>query len=133
MIMENNKRNTFFACAIALIVVLFFTDFLFREFLPDQVTINSKIIFGLLLNNNLAILISLLINIIILFLIFRFQTYSLFSLFVLTGAISNLFSRIILHGAIDYIKIFDIPKFNVSDSLILVGLVLFSLKQIRQN
>lgn len=92
-------------------------------------SINSYLIFGLLGNNIIAILISL----IILALLITFsKKYFGFGLILLTtGLISNMLDRLIYGGVIDYFNLWSIPKFNLADVLIVAGVIFFGLKILR--
>lgn len=48
---------------------------------------------------------------------------------VLGGAIGNLHDRIVFGHVIDYISVLSFPVFNLADSLITVGVVLFLLDE----
>jgi len=59
----------------------------------------------------------------------KFYTY----LLLLLGGIYNLFDRILLGGVVDYFHFFNISMFNFADCLIVGGIVVYLLIQIKEN
>ena len=51
-------------------------------------------------------------------------------LLIITGSISNLIDRFVYNGVIDYIDISRIPKFNIADTTIVVGVILLLLEEL---
>ena len=135
--MENKKGSrtsgrslTPFAVFIFLIaVILQLIDYLVVKHFPYSV--NSNLIFGVFAGNFLAIAISILILVTILFL--RKKLTGLGLILITGGLISNLMDRIIYSGVIDYFTLWFIPKFNTADLLIVAGAILLGLKIIRRD
>lgn len=87
--------------------------------------INKFFFFGSLGTNWLAILVSLVFLIIVLVYVKRRHVSPLALIFVLTGALTNIIDRFIHGGSVDYIKLMNIPLFNIPDVLIIAGLIIF--------
>jgi|GEM_PF-531895 len=139
-----NKQN--FKTALALLI-LFIADRLLKiiilkspaivegDFVSHFINkpeINSGIALSLPLNNNLAIVISVIAIIIIawhLSSLLKYRTWLiLYWGFIIIGAFSNLLDRIAFHGVVDYLSLPFIPSlFNPSDSFIFIGAILLAL------
>lgn len=94
--------------------------------------INSGIALGLPLNNNLAIIISVIAIIIIAWHLSSLLKYKTWLIFywglIIIGAFSNLLDRITLGGVADYLSLPLIPSlFNLGDSFIFIGAILLAL------
>lgn len=94
-------------------------------------SLNNKVVFGALANNNLAIFINILLIVFFLVLVYYCRAWPLW--IVLAGAVSNLFERIIFGGVVDYLKVLFIPVFNFADILIVAGVILFCFSLIFPN
>ncbi len=83
--------------------------------------VNKNMIFGLFFDNNLAMVISffLIIFFVIITLVYRF--YHIGLVFILSGAIANLASRLAYGGVIDYADLPLIKSFNLADVVIIIG------------
>lgn len=121
-----NKNIKKIYVIIFLSLLLFFqaVDFLFYKYYGGK--INTQIIFGLYLRNYWAVILS----IIAMFLLFYFAKINnslirLFSITVLAGALSNILDRIFYGGVVDYLNFFSIPTFNLADTAIVIGMLLF--------
>ena len=143
-------RKGFFVAAIVSIIV--FLDYktkqlveAYIQFPGDEIVLpfvrivnvkNTGAAFGILsgLNNNFFIFISLgAIALIIIYMIKLPKGLELFSLsLILSGATGNLIDRFIDGQVTDFIDFFGYwPAFNVADSAITVGIVLFLWSNIR--
>lgn len=101
---------------------------------------NTGAAFGILsnLSNNIFIFISIVA--IILILIYMLRTSKRLEIFslslILGGAIGNLIDRVTIGKVIDFIDFFvsewHWPAFNVADSALSIGIILFLLSNIRQ-
>lgn len=103
---------------------------------------NTGAAFGILssLNNNIFILITIISIIFIIIYMFKIpeKGLELFSLsLILGGAIGNFIDRVTIGKVIDFIDFFGYwPAFNVADSAISIGIVLFlwaNIKHIRNR
>lgn len=92
--------------------------------------LNSKLFFGLIGNNLIAVFISLI------FLIIAYQILApkhLLEYAVITGVtLSNIFDRIFYKGVVDYIQLPFWPNFNVADVLIILSLFFILFKIIKK-
>lgn len=52
---------------------------------------------------------------------------------ILSGVISNLIDRLARGGVVDYISLKVWPSFNLSDALIVIGIILFMIKVLLNN
>lgn len=95
-------------------------------------TANSKLIFGLFGSNFIAIIIAIVCVSVLLIAVKKNDDLLKYLLIVLAGAISNIIDRLIYGGVVDYLKLPLIPRFNFSDCLILIGLILVLSKRFKQ-
>lgn len=97
--------------------------------------VNDQFVFGLIGNNILAMVVSLLIIILVLFLYLLKYASFLPTMLIAGGAIVNIVDRGLFHGVVDYIFIPLIPTFNLSDCFIVFGfiLILLNLIFLREN
>lgn len=86
-------------------------------------TINQRHFFGLLGNNYSAILVSFLLLIFLCFYVLKNKKYLIPCGFIFVGGASNLIDRLIYGGVPDYIQISYVPKFNLADSIIILGVL----------
>jgi len=121
------------------------SKFLAVKYLSNgSININENISLNLFINHGFALgflntiaynsyIIFLLLSIIIFLVIYTYvKSYNQGSIFaeslVIVGAFSNLIDRIIYNGVIDFIDIniasFHIPVFNLSDFMIVVGILI---------
>ena len=129
--MEKQKdlRKRYYFAYIVLVVVLILQgiDFLAQKLLSTQ--INQNFIFGLVSNNVVLMLVSVVIIVVMICVAAsRINHFFWPAILIVSGAVSNIISRIIYGGVIDYIKIWFIPTFNVSDVLIILGFVFLGIK-----
>lgn len=107
------------------------TDFFYLRF-----TENSGIAFSIPLPK-LALLIS--ISIIVIFLVYylwktKLTKFAEFSLILITaGAIGNLIDRFVNDSVIDFLSFWSFPIFNLADTFISVGVVLYLYTDIFQK
>ena len=92
-------------------------------------SLNPNFIFGLIQGNILAIIISTIILIFIL--IFSNKYPGFWFPLVIGGLISNITDRFFYGGIIDYFRVWIIPTFNLADVLIIIGIILIVLKNVR--
>lgn len=147
-------RKGFFAAAVASPVI--FVDYITKKAIetyiqPHEVinvlpflrivnVKNTGAAFGILpnLSNNIFIFLSIVAVILIIIYILRtFKRLEVFSLsLVLGGAIGNLIDRVTIGKVIDFIDFFvnkwHWPAFNVADSALSIGIILFLWSNIRQ-
>lgn len=110
---------------LLLISSLFLIDlFLYRS---DMASINQRQFFGLLGNNISSIVFSFLALVVFCILTKKYINTVGFVL-VISGAVTNIISRIFLGGVPDYFNLFSIPTFNLSDVCIVIGLVWLAVK-----
>lgn len=89
-------------------------------------SINSQLFWGQWGDNNLAILFSLGLIALIVYIFFRFHVINQWAgFFLLSGAVSNLLDRIIYGGVIDYFNLIYLPRFNLADVAIILGVVIW--------
>ncbi len=91
-------------------------------------TLNSKICFGLYLNNAVAAAILALFFVVFAIWYYFKPKYQLPILLIEVGILSNLMDRIFFDGVVDYLNFWFIPTFNLADVLI-VGGALLLIKQ----
>ncbi len=102
---------------------------------------NTGAAFGILsnLSNNIFIFISIAaIIFIVIYMLRAFKRLEIFSLsLILGGAIGNLIDRVTIGKVIDFIDFFvgewHWPAFNVADSALSIGIILFLLASIKQR
>lgn len=134
-----------------LVVCLFILDRLFKYLtllLPEgeffnwlnifswQKEFNLGIAFGIPLPNILNIIISFLIIVVLIdFLLIKFRTITLGTIFalqlIILGALSNFIDRLTTSGVIDYWSLFILPIFNLADLMILLGVAILITQQYR--
>lgn len=121
--MQSNiiKKSRYFLVFAFFVFVLLVVD---RTFY-NVATINEQFVFGLIGNNILAIIISILLLSLMFFLMIRKNPEYYFAFSLLSaGAFSNIIERLVFGGVVDYINIFSIPTFNLADIVIIFALVL---------
>jgi signal peptidase II len=96
---------------------------------------NYGIAFGILLPQPIIIPFSLIILVLIVWLIVKTLRkkdfiLSLSLIFILAGAVSNLWDRIIYGFVIDYINFIGLNVFNLADCLIFIGVLLLLLSNL---
>jgi len=100
-------------------------------YLKIKATLNPHLALSLPLANYLAAILSLIITVILIYYLIKSVKISLplyFSLgLVIIGAISNLLDRFKFAGVIDYLDLWRLPTFNLSDLYIIIGLLLLTL------
>ena len=109
--------------AIPVFLVCQAMDFIFRGRL--HYLLNSKAIFGLALDNQLAIFLSVLLLLLCYVLIKTNSNKMLLALFV-GGSMSNIIDRIFYGGVVDYINLFNISIINLADIAIVSSLICIS-------
>ena len=146
--MESKK---IFKIILILVIVIVLIDqiskILVDKFMPDETVIlqnvlsitkyeNEGIAFGINNQNvsNIA-LILLVLTIIIRFVITQRKNLTIkvtvFISMMIAGGISNLIDRIFRGAVFDFIEIGDIPIFNLEDSFIVIGWILFVIDLIK--
>ncbi len=111
----------------SILVVVILLEIAHFTVLSSQLTfiINRAFLFGSFGTNWLAVLVSLIFLIIILVYVKRRYVSPVALIFVLSGAITNILDRLVHGGSVDYIRLMNIPLFNIPDILIIVGLAIF--------
>ena len=92
--------------------------------------LNSKMCFGLYLNNAVAAAILALFFVVFAIWYYFKPKYQLPILLIEVGILSNLMDRIFFDGVVDYLNFWFIPTFNLADVLIVIGIVLLFRKAI---
>jgi lipoprotein signal peptidase len=111
---------------LVLFMMMQITDYILTS--KYQLVINNKFVFGLVGNNVLAIAASLIL-LISLFICVRDLKYLWFSFATLSaGAVSNIVSRLLYGGTVDYFRILSIPNFNLEDILIVIGVFYIGIR-----
>ena len=115
-------------------------DFYINQFLNFHLIWNTGIGFGFLsseinLYYNLVTFLIIIINIIILYLIFKSNNFNLFFLLmILGGSFGNLFDRIYYKAVPDFIDIhynnFHWFIFNIADIFITIGIIMIIIKDL---
>lgn len=52
---------------------------------------------------------------------------------IVVGSISNLMDRVVYNGVVDYVKLWNLPVFNIGDSMVVVGVVSWILLELYEN
>lgn len=111
-------------CVLFLLMQL--TDYVLTS--KYQLVINNKFVFGLVGNNILAIVASLIL-LASLFFCVRDSKYLWVPFAALSaGAISNIASRLLYGGTVDYFHVLSIPNFNLEDILIVIGVFYIGIR-----
>ncbi len=127
----------YYTLTVVFVVVLFalqFCDYFFYKF--GSSLLNQGFIFGQVLNNSFAIIISIILIVAVsLFLIYGIKEKSqqILLVLVLAGAISNILDRLIYGGVIDYINFFNLNHFNFADVLIVLGLFVVAVASLKKR
>jgi signal peptidase II len=111
--------------SLILLPILQLIDFLAVKCL--QYSLNQRLIFGLIGNNLTAYFLALAILIILIYLFWK-KIVGIEAVFILAGLLSNVLDRIIYGGAVDYLSLFSIPKFNLADVCIIAGSLMLAYK-----
>lgn len=129
------KISSSFFKTLLLFFLVLFLQYLVFIFSDSHIhVINSKIVFGFLLNNKIAIAIDIVVlftGITVLFI--KSQINSLGLIFFLAGVISNLLDRTFAGGVIDYFKIYNFPVFNLADVFIIFGVSVIGIDFLTSN
>lgn len=142
--MTNSQQAHIKTAIFSTLAVLFFiTDRVMKKIILDNtILFNFKNLASIKLVKNYYIALSiplhgLFLNILITIIIFSILLFSLklikdnkyakafFLTLVILGALSNLIDRILFGFVVDYISILSFPVFNIADSMICCGLLLF--------
>lgn len=98
--------------------------------LIDSMAVNSQwaatnrhMVFGLFFSGGMVLFLSILLSIIFLIAMIMLKTKAEYIALVMTGIVSNLLSRMIYGGAVDYIQIMQFPLFNLADILIVASII----------
>lgn len=148
--MKNKIVKGLIIIVITLIVIDQISKFLISNFLIEPIG-NEYIGFEIVTNTGMALgfnegnIKNIILTIFVLFIIIRFiknqieridtKTMIAISL-VLAGGFGNLIDRFIRGGVLDFIKIYQIPIFNLSDVFVVLGwilLVIFIIDFTRKN
>lgn len=146
--MENKKLLKVLLITIILLILIDqISKILVIKFLPDEKILiqnvlaiskveNEGIAFGLNKQNLSNIMLTFLVlAIIIRFLVTQKKNLNykttIFISMMIVGGISNVIDRIFRGAVFDFIKIGDFPVFNIADSIIVIGWILFVIDLIR--
>jgi signal peptidase II len=125
--------------SLLIIVVLFFIDLIIKLIIENNILNisyikNSKIFLGsFYVNNNLIIIFSLIILVIICYLFKKYKNLRLSLIIITAGIIGNLFDRIFYSYVIDYIDLKIIPVFNLADLYATLGIILLIYNLIKKQ
>jgi signal peptidase II len=125
--------------SLLIIVVLFFIDLIIKLIIENKILNisyikNSKIFLGsFYVNNNLIIIFSLIILVIICYLFKKYKNLRLSLIIITAGIIGNLFDRIFYSYVIDYIDLKIIPVFNLADLYATLGIILLIYNLIKKQ
>lgn len=119
-----SKLNSFrFLASIFLTIGLL--QFFPQIISPNYLFFNNSFLFGAINSNNLAIIFTVFLLIVLVFFITRttiiFEKIALGM--IIAGTVSNILDRIFRGGAVDYISIWIWPTFNLSDIIIVTGII----------
>lgn len=73
------------------------------------------------------------ITMILLLNLLKKENWNIFLIFILAGAISNVIDRLLVGCVIDFINIGQFPSFNLADSFISLGALLFFIQLIKKD
>lgn len=90
--------------------------------------VNKNWFFGAINSNYLLIILGLVFSVVIILFLLKNFSSQFAVIFLFSGAVINLLDRWQYGGAIDYIKIYHIPTFNLPDIYLTVGVVLLVLE-----
>lgn len=133
-ILHTKIRDFFITYSIFFIFLL---DRYLKDFSIISKTINPGISFSLSFPNVVYFIVSIILICVFLFLFLQIPhskfrptliKYKLPILLILTGGFSNLIDRVIYGGVVDYINFFGVLYNNLSDFLIIVGLLFVAIK-----
>lgn len=126
------KKGALFLILILEIAIVTLLQLIPVNINAELLTINNKFIFGLIGSNNLAIIISLLFLVLIIYLTAKSKKFfsTLIDILLIAGVASNLLDRIFRDGATDYISIGSFPTFNIADILIIIGIAIIGINYI---
>lgn len=119
---------------ILFILGLFIIDRLIKFYVVsgENYIINKGVALGLF--GNYDFLGYLLFPVVVILLAVLWQKFKQFRLplvLIYAGAASNLIDRLLYNGVVDYISIWIIPVFNISDMMIVTGIVLLLVFEIK--
>lgn len=107
------------------LLVMFVLRVITRFFVfSTEYTLNSKMCFGLFLNNTVAAIILAIFFVAFAIWYYFRPKYQLPILLISAGILSNLLDRIFFGGVVDYLSFWWIPTFNFADVLIVGGVLL---------
>ena len=84
---------------------------------------NYNLALGIKLNNIIIIFTSIILFILLIYYFYN-KSNKISFCFIAVGFISNLYDRIFYGYVMDYINVFNIGIFNISDCLIIIGIIL---------
>lgn len=122
--MKSNYKNFGLFLLITLVLRAITRFFVFST----DYSVNSKMCFGLFLNNPIATIILALFFIGFALLYYYKPKHRLPIIIIEAGILSNLLDRIFFNGVVDYLNLWYIPTFNMADVLIIGGLLLLIRK-----
>lgn len=120
---REQKRG--FLIGIGVLFILQCVDNIFLKIGSYQ--LNEGTFFGLFGDNFIALVLSFLALMFFLILvrILKFNYFDLLVTLIISASLSNIISRIIHGGTIDYLRLLGIPVFNFSDIVIVVAFIHF--------
>lgn len=120
--MINNKNNPkLLLSALFLVFLLQTVSFFAIKF--SLATINSKFILGEVADNTISIVVSIVLLLILSFFLLSVKNFfTIWSVLVIAGSLSNIIDRFLYGGVVDYFSIPKIFVFNLSDLLIVTAI-----------
>ena len=97
-------------------------------------SINDQFIFGLVLNNVISIIISILFIVFLIFLAVLYRKLnSIWFILIVSASVSNIADRVIYGGVIDYFNFMKFFVFNLSDVIIISGISIMVIELIKEQ
>lgn len=119
---------------LLLVMILFLLTRIVAYFVVSEgnFVINEGVALGLLGTGGLRQFMYVPVVTILLAALWRNYKKFRFPLFLITtGSISNLLDRLLYNGVVDYIDIWRIPVFNVSDVMIVCGILILIFSEVK--
>lgn len=111
---------------IVLCLTIFFVICDFVAMNSGLAVLNTHFVFGLFGTNLIAALISLVALMLLWAIVWRYEN-ALWPLALISSAtLANIIDRLLYGGVVDYFKLPFIPTFNISDVMIVAGLIYIS-------
>lgn len=126
---EYVKNRKFILITVLLAVVCQISDFIAANYF--NIHLNQLAIFGLMLNNTLSAILSMLILVLVGWFFTKYQSYQTSLAVLSAGIISNVIDRLVYGGVVDYINFLDIFLINLADILIVASIFVILLANLK--